>query len=81
MMFWAFYIHIAIWMPFLGTPESSRANTDIPVCTNYHSLISDTKEIHQQYFVKGVAFKMVNIDERTEQSEIGGLLVFYHYLF
>lgn len=25
--------------------------------------------------MKGVAFKMVNIDERTEQSEIGGLLV------
>lgn len=24
---------------------------------------------------------MVNTDERTEQSEIGGLLVFYHYLF
>lgn len=67
-------------MPFLGTPKSSRAN-NIPVCTNYHSLISDTKELLQQHFVKGVAFKMVNIDERTEQSEVGGLLVFYHYLF
>jgi len=80
-MCWALNIHIAIWMPFLGTQKSSRANTDIPVCTNYHSLISDRKEIHQQHFVKGVAFKMVNTDERTEQSEIGGLLVFYHYLF
>lgn len=30
---------------------------------------------NQQYFVKGVAFKMVNTDERIEQSEIGGLLV------